>query len=283
MYHFDFIYSGKFGISSVRYCNIFATEMNQINQAAQLLWDSSNHKKTIPPVRSIITATDVDAAYAVQKINIQKRIDNGERVIGKKIGLTSFAVQEQLGVDQPDYGILFESMQVKNGGQLPFTDLMQPKAEAEIAFKIGKDLNGDVDISDLIDAIEYATASIEIVGSRVENWDIRITDTIADNASASHFVLGDNHVNIDQLDLPNCSMSMTKNGKIASEGTGSACMDNPLNAALWLAQVMTKNGTPLQAGDILLSGALGPMVPIEKGDNFEATIQGLGSVTIQIN
>ena len=256
--------------------------MNQINQAAQLLWDSSTNKTTIPPVRSIITATDIDAAYAVQKVNIQKRIDNGERVIGKKIGLTSYAVQEQLGVDQPDYGILFESMQIKNGGELSYADLMQPKAEAEIAFKIEKDLDGDVTISNLIDAIEYASASIEIVGSRVENWDIRITDTIADNASASHFVLSDNQVNIENLDLPNCSMSMTKNGEIASEGIGSACMDNPLNAALWLAQVMAKNGTPLQAGDILLSGALGPMVPIEKGDIFEATIQDLGSVSIQI-
>ena len=256
--------------------------MNQINQASQLLWDSSTNKTTTPPVRSIITATDIDAAYAVQKINIQKRIDNGERVIGRKIGLTSYAVQEQLGVDQPDYGILFESMQIKNGGELSYADLMQPKAEAEIAFKIGKDLDGDVTISDLTDAIEYASASIEIVGSRVENWDIRITDTIADNASASHFVLGDNQVSIDKLDLPNCSMSMTKNGEIASEGIGSACMDNPLNAALWLAQVMAKNGTPLQTGDILLSGALGPMVPIDKGDIFEATIQDLGSVTIQI-
>jgi 2-keto-4-pentenoate hydratase len=173
-------------------------------------------------------------------------------------------------------------MQIKNGGELSYADLMQPKAEAEIAFKIGKDLDGDVTISDLIDAIEYASASIEIVGSRVENWDIRITDTIADNASASHFVLGDNQVSIDKLDLPNCSMSMTKNGEIASEGIGSACMDNPLNAALWLAQVMAKNGTPLQTGDILLSGALGPMVPIDKGDIFEANIQDLGSVTIQI-
>ena len=258
------------------------SEMNQINQVAQLLWDSNANKSTVAPVRAIITATDIEAAYAVQKINVQKRIENGERVVGKKIGLTSFAVQEQLGVDQPDYGILFESMQIENGGNLSFTDLMQPKAEAEIAFMIGKDLDGDIDITDLIDAIEYVSASIEIVGSRVENWDIRITDTIADNASASHFVLGENKVHIDELDLPNCSMSMTKNGEIVSEGIGSACMDNPLNAALWLARVMAKNGTTLKAGEILLSGALGPMVPIEKGDHFETSIQGLGSVNIQI-
>ena len=256
--------------------------MNPINQAAQELWNAQKAQKMIPPVRELITATDIDAAYAVQQINIQHRIDQGEKVVGKKIGLTSFAVQKQLGVDQPDYGILFESMQIKNGGKLSYADLMQPKAEAEIAFMIGKDLDGDIDITDLIDAIEYVSASIEIVGSRVENWDIRITDTIADNASASHFVLGKNKVHIDELDLPNCTMSMTKNGEIASEGIGSACMDNPLNAALWLARIMAKNGTPLRAGEILLSGALGPMVPIEKGDHFEASIQGLGSVNIQI-
>lgn len=256
--------------------------MNPINQAAQELWNAQKAQKMIPPVRELITATDIDAAYAVQQINIQHRIDQGEKVVGKKIGLTSFAVQKQLGVDQPDYGILFESMQIENGGNLSFTDLMQPKAEAEIAFMIGKGLDGDIDITDLIDAIEYVSASIEIVGSRVENWDIRITDTIADNASASHFVLGENKVHIDELDLPNCTMSMTKNGEIASEGIGSACMDNPLNAALWLARVMAKNGTPLKAGEILLSGALGPMVPIQKGDHFEASIQGLGSVNIQI-
>lgn len=256
--------------------------MDHINQAAQALWNAQQQQKTIAPVRSIISHNDIDSAYAVQRINIQKRMDLGETIVGKKIGLTSFAVQKQLGVDQPDYGILFDNMHIKNNGQLPFNKLMQPKAEAEIAFMMGKDLAGDIDITDLIEAIDYATASIEIVGSRVENWDIQITDTIADNASASHFVLGDQQVNIETLDLANCAMTMTKNGKIASEGIGSACMDNPLNAALWLAQVMAKNGTPIQAGEILLSGALGPMVSIAQNDQFTANIEGLGSVSIAI-
>ena len=192
-----------------------------------------------------------------------------------------FAVQEQLGVDQPDYGILFNTMEVKNH-KLAFSELVQPKAEAEIAFVMAEDLDGDINISDLIDAIEYATVSIEIVGSRVADWNIKITDTIADNASASHYILGTSKVSLDDIDLVNCQMSLTKNGTIASQGSGEACMDNPLNAALWLAQKMVEQGNPLKKGDILLSGALGPMVVIEKGDEFVASVEGLGEVRLAI-
>lgn len=253
----------------------------EIEKVADLLFESAKTKTTIPPVREIIGAKDLDAAYAAQEINVNKRKSAGEKVVGKKIGLTSFAVMEQLGVDQPDYGILFESMTVQNG-VLPYSELMQPKAEAEIAFVMAESLEGDVNISDLIEAIDYATVSIEIVGSRVADWNIRITDTIADNASASHFILGDSKVSLDDLDLVGCKMTMTKNGEVASEGSGKACMDNPLNAALWLAQKMSEQGSPIQKGDILLSGALGPMVPIAQGDEFEASIEGLGSVSLKI-
>ena len=135
----------------------------------------------------------------------------------------------------------------------------------------------------LVGAIDYAVASIEIVGSRVENWNIKITDTIADNASASHFVIGENKVRLDDIDLTGCAMRMTKNGETGSEGTGAACMDNPLNAALWLATVMAENGQPLRAGEILLSGALGPMVNIEAGDFIVASIEGLGEVSLMIS
>jgi len=245
------------------------------------LWEAHNQKSTIPPVRELIGTEDLNAAYAVQEININRRKANGEVVTGKKIGLTSFAVQEQLGVNQPDYGILFNTMEVKNH-QLAFSELVQPKAEAEIAFVMAEDLDGDINISDLIDAVEYATVSIEIVGSRVADWNIKITDTIADNASASHYILGTSKVSLDDIDLVNCQMSLTKNGTIASQGSGKACMDNPLNAALWLAQKMVEQGNPLKKGDILLSGALGPMVVIEKGDEFVASVEGLGEVRLEI-
>ncbi|MBT8327084.1 MAG: fumarylacetoacetate hydrolase family protein [Bacteroidia bacterium] len=257
--------------------------MSKITEVADQLWNADLEKNAIAPIREVIGATDIDSAYKIQQLNVEKRIRQGEQVVGKKIGLTSFAVQEQLGVDQPDYGMLFNTNEVKDGGTLSYAELLQPKAEAEIAFVMGEDLDGDINMSDLIGAIDYALASIEIVGSRVENWDIRITDTIADNASASHFVLGSKKVNIEELDLENCRMTMTKNKETASEGVGKACMDNPLNAALWLAQVMIKNGTPLKKGEILLSGALGPMVPIEQGDEFTAEIEGLGSVSVKID
>ena len=254
---------------------------SKIINAANLLFHSAATSVPVAPVRELIGDKDIDAAYAVQEINVAKRMKQGDKVTGKKIGLTSFAVQEQLGVDQPDYGVLFNTMEVKNGS-LPFSELMQPKAETEIAFVMAEDLEGDINISDLIEAIDYAVIAIEIVGSRVADWNIRITDTIADNASASHYILGDERKDIDELDLVNCKMTLTKNDTIASEGTGAACMDNPLNAALWLAQKMAKQDNPLRKGEVLLSGALGPMVAIEKGDKFDASIEGLGSVSLTI-
>ncbi|MEY2923861.1 MAG: hypothetical protein RLZZ337_401 [Bacteroidota bacterium] len=258
--------------------------MDRIQDAADLLWQATKTKNVIAPIREIIGDEDIDAAYSVQLININRRIAAGDVVVGKKIGLTSFAVQKQLGVDQPDYGILFDKTEVKEGEILPFDLLMQPKAEAEIAFVMSKSLDAkEITMEMLIDAIDYAVASIEIVGSRVENWNIKITDTVADNASASHFILGQNRVKLDAFDLVNCKMELYRNGELASEGSGKACMDNPLNAALWLAQVMAKNNSPLQAGEILLSGALGPMVPIQEGDHFRAQIEGLGEVSLQIS
>lgn len=256
---------------------------HDIATAAEVLWNADEHKTVCPPVREIIGDSDIDTAYEVQKVNVKKRLASGETIVGKKIGLTSFAVQKQLGVDQPDYGMLFSSTEINNNGTVDFSALMQPKAEAEIAFVMKHDLDGDITMDQLIDAIDYAVASIEVVGSRVENWNIRITDTIADNASASHFVLGDQKVQLDDMDLVNCTMSMTKNGEVVSEGSGKACMDNPLNAALWLANVMASQGEPLRKGEVLLSGALGPMVNIEPGDRFEAKIDGLGSVSVNVS
>lgn len=255
-------------------------KQTDIHIAAEVLFNADHYKTVCPPVREIIGETDIEKAYAVQSVNVTKKLKAGEVIVGKKIGLTSFAVQKQLGVDQPDYGVLYASTEVENGGNIAFEELMQPKAEAEIAFVMSKDLDGDITMEGLIDSIDYAVASIEIVGSRVADWNIRITDTIADNASASHFVLGTNKKNLSEIDLVNCKMTLSKNGEIASEGSGKACMDNPLNAALWLAQVMAKNGSPLKQGEILLSGALGPMVNIEKGDHFVAEIEGLGGVEV---
>jgi len=257
------------------------SNQSNIDKSVSMLIQASETGNTIGPIRDLIGETDLDSAYAIQERVVKHRLKHGDIIVGKKIGLTSFAVQKQLGVDQPDYGVLFNTMEVKNNA-IEFKELMQPKAEAEIAFVMKETLDGEVNISDLIEAIDYAVCSIEIVGSRVADWNIRITDTIADNASASHYILGEKKVPLDELDLENCKMTVTKNGELASEGTGAACMDNPLNAALWLAQTMAAKKSPIRKGEVLLSGALGPMVAFEQGDVLVASIDGLGSVELRV-
>lgn len=253
---------------------------NPIEQAAQRLREASASGQVCEPVRDLIGTTNLSDAYAVQEINTQLRLDSGARIVGQKIGLTAPVVQKQLGVDQPDFGMLWDDTEVLNGGEISMSSLMQPRAEAEIAFVLGKDLKNISSTIDVISAIEYALVSIEIVGSRIRDWDIKITDTIADNASASHWVVGHKPVKLDQLDLINCTMKMHNNGKLVSEGVGSNCLHSPINAMLWLANKMVEIGRPMKAGDVALTGALGPMVSAQAGDNFTADIEGLGGVSV---
>lgn len=255
--------------------------MQTSDQYAFKLREAHNQRQAIPPLRHEIGIEDIDFAYAIQDINTDFRLSHGSNLVGKKIGLTSFAVQKQLGVDQPDFGILFDDMEVLNGQSISLGQLMQPKVESEIAFVLGEDLDyPGITIVDLIAAIDYALPALEIVGSRIENWDIKITDTIADNASASHYVLGHTPVTIDQFDMVSCGMTMTKNGELVSSGNGAACLGSPLNATLWLAKKMLQYGKPLQAGELILSGALGPMSSVIAGDTIATTIEGLGSVSV---
>ncbi len=256
--------------------------LSNIEAAAKRLRDAAISGQTCDPVRDLIGETDVEKAYAVQEINTAIRIADGARVVGSKIGLTSPSVQTQFGISQPDFGMLWDDKEVWNGGEVSIKEFMQPRAEAEIAFVLGKDLEeGAITTASIISSIEYALASIELVGSRIQNWDIRITDTIADNASASHWVLGHKPVKLENLDLINCKMVLEKNGKVASEGKGSDCLGSPINAMLWLAKTMARLGKPMKAGDIILTGALGPMLAIEAGDHFKAEIEGLGEVSVR--
>lgn len=258
--------------------------MTFIEKAAYQLRRASESRIACPPVRQLIGSTSLEDAYAVQFINTEQRVQKGAKIVGKKIGLTSFKVQEQLGVDQPDFGVLFDDMQGANNGIIPFSELMQPKAEAEIAFVLKTDLpNPDCSLQEVEAAIDYAVAAIEIVGSRIANWDIVITDTIADNASASHFVLGDTKKRLSDIDVVNGEMQLFKNDILYSEGTGKACLDSPVFATHWLAQKMASLGLPLQAGDIVLSGALGPMVNLQPDDRLLATVEGLGEVRVFVN
>lgn len=248
---------------------------------AERLRMASESKNAIPPLRHDIGTDQIDLAYEIQNINTRHRINQGARVIGKKIGLTSIAVQNQLGVDQPDFGILFHDMEIPNGLSISVKELMQPKIEAEIAFVLSKDLDKEnISSVDVINAIDYALPALEIVGSRIENWDIKFTDTVADNASASHFVLGSRPMSIQDFDMVNCKMEMFKNDELVSSGTGAACLGSPLNAAVWLANKMFVLGHPLKKGELILSGAVGPMVNISAGDLIRTSIEGLGDVSV---
>jgi 2-keto-4-pentenoate hydratase len=215
----------------------------------------------------------------VQEINTRRWLAEGRRLVGRKTGLTSRSVQAQLGVDQPDYGMLFADMCVPEGEEIPLSRVMQPKVEAEIAFVLGTDLDDEeLTTADILSSVDYALAAIEIVDSRIANWDIRIYDTIADNASSGLFVLGNEPKSLRNFDPRLCGMVMERRGEPISVGAGAACLGSPFTAALWLAKVMARAGRPLKAGDIVMTGALGPMTAVEAGDVVEARINGLGSV-----
>ena len=257
-------------------------------EAASRLRQAERGGQPCAPVRELIAsalaadpcADPVALAYAVQQYNNSAAIEAGQRPVGRKIGLTSRAVQQQLGVDQPDFGQLFASMARGDDQPITWLDTQQPKVEAEIALVLEHDLCHERHtLADLIRATAFALPAIEVVGSRIAPWDIRLVATFAYNASSGLFVLGSRPVQLSQLDLVRCGMSMTRGGEPVSVGAGAACLGNPLNAAVWLADTMARLGTPLRAGDILLTGALGPMVAARPGDVFTAHIQGLGSVT----
>jgi len=211
-------------------------------------------RKPIDPIQSRLDERSVASAYEVQRSVVARWRREGDRVVGRKIGLTSVAVQKQLGVDQPDFGALLASMEASTG------EIITP--------------------SDVVRAIAWATPAIEIVDSRIRDWKIGILDTIADNASSARYVLGAERRRVEDLDLRLCGMVLEKNGEACSLGVGAACLGNPLHAALWLARTMVSYGSPLREGDVVLSGALGPMVGVAGGDRIVASIQGLGSVSV---
>jgi 2-keto-4-pentenoate hydratase len=232
----------------------------------------------IAPLRGTLSADDVDGAYAVQKLNTEFWMAAGRRVIGRKIGLTAVAVQRQLGVDQPDFGVLFDDMLLPDGGEIGEQALLQPKVEGEVAFVMARDFDHPgATATDMLSAIAYALPAIEIVDSRILDWKITIADTVADNASSSHLVLGSEPRSLAGLDLVTCGMVLTVGGVVASIGAGAACLGHPLTAAAWLAKTLSLRGEPLRAGDIVMSGALGPMVSMTPGTQIRVRIGGLGS------
>jgi 2-keto-4-pentenoate hydratase len=253
-----------------------------VSEAASALLEARRNRQPIPPVSDTFGIRDVEEAYAVAELNTRTQVEGGRRRVGKKIGLTSKAVQAQLGVDQPDFGVLFRDMEFMSGESIAMDRLMQPKVEAEVAFLVGKDLDTpDPSWGEFIGGISYALPAIEVVDSAIADWKIGIGDTIADNASCGLYVLGEQPVEIGNIALGSLGMSMEKNGAVCSVGSGTACFGHPLRAAYWLASTMVARGDPLRAGEIVLSGALGPMFPVTKGDLVSADFGSLGNCSIR--
>jgi 2-keto-4-pentenoate hydratase len=251
-----------------------------ISAAAGRLEHAACTGEPCEPVRDLIGGADLDAAYAVQDLLKVRRVAGGDGVVGRKIGLTSRAVQEQLGVDRPDFGFLFESMTYRCGDTIPAGRVLQPRVEAEIAFILGSDLvDGPLDAEQIHRATDHVAAAVEICGSRIRNWDISFGDTVADNASAGAYVLGDPRP-LGDLDTARVEMDMSIDGERVSEGTGAACLGDPIEAVVWLARTSREFGQPLQAGQVVLSGALGPMRPVGAGQTVAANLSGLGRVTV---
>lgn len=256
-----------------------AVSREQIEALAERLRRAEETGAPCGPIREHLPEGDVEAAYAVQRANTEFWTKQGRRLVGRKIGLTAKAVQRQLGVDQPDFGMLLADRTVGDGEEIDPGLVMQPRVEAEIALIIERDLTVErPTVADVIRATAFAVPAIEVVSSRIADWDIRIVDTIADNASFGLYVLGGPPRSLDGLDLRLCGMVMERRGEPISLGAGVACLGNPLNAAVWLARKMVEVGMPLQAGDVIMTGALGPMAPVDGGDVIEARISGLGSV-----
>lgn len=255
-----------------------------IQQAAEQLWQAQQTLQPCSPVRDLFQGElDVATAYQIQQINLERAINEQKRrIVGKKIGLTSKAVQKQLGVDQPDYGSIFADMIVAEGEKISLATLLQPKVEVEVAVVLKHDLpRQDTTLVEFINAIDYVLPAIEIVDSRIENWNIRIGDTIADNASSVLVAIGQQPLPLSQVDLINATMTMyDADNQIVSQGCGAACLGNPLVAGLWLVNTMAKCNTPLQAGDSILTGALGPMVAVTQPNTYRAEIAGLGQISV---
>ncbi|MBZ3900424.1 2-keto-4-pentenoate hydratase [Streptomyces griseiscabiei] len=252
-----------------------------VRKAADTLFDAERSGVPCSPVRGLLSEGDVTSAYAVQRMNVERRLHDERRVVGRKIGLTSPAVQAQLGVDRPDFGALLSDMAVADGATVPAGRLLQPRIEAEVALVLGRDLpHPQTTVADVIRAVDFALPALEIVDSRIAGWDITLVDTVADNASSGLFVLGTAPVPLTSVDLRSVRMTLLKNGQPVSEGSGRDCLDGPLNAAVWLASTLAAMGDPLREGDIVLTGALGPMAVATPGSSFEARISGLGSVRV---
>ena len=256
------------------------TEANK-QELSQHIAKAYELKEGVQPVTELVPGLDVDDAYAVQLETINVQLANGRKITGKKIGLTSLAMQQSLGVGEPDYGHLLDDMAYENNTTVPFDRLLQPKVEGEIAFILKKDLVGpNVTSFDVMLATDYVVPALEIVDSRIKDWKIKLEDTVADNGSSALYVLGDNPTKLTDIDLKMVGMTLSKNGKLVNSGIGAAALGDPAKCVAWLANKLAAYGITLKAGEVILSGALSAAIPAEPGDSFTAKFSHFGEVTV---
>jgi 2-keto-4-pentenoate hydratase len=255
--------------------------LTKIQDFAAQLAQAEATKVGIDPLIVSDPEITVDEAYYIQLENIKKKLEAGQKIVGKKIGLTSVAVQKMLGVDEPDYGHLLDNMVVENGGTIDTKDMLQPKVEGEIAFILKKDLKGpNVTAVDVIQATDYVVPALEIVDSRIQDWKISLRDTVSDNASSGLYVLGGKPTKLEDINLELVGMALYQNGEVANTGVGAAALGNPATCVAWLANRLADYDITLKAGEVILSGALSGMVAANPGDNFVARFAHLGQVSV---
>ncbi|MDR2904262.1 MAG: fumarylacetoacetate hydrolase family protein [Clostridiales bacterium] len=252
---------------------------DSIWQYANMLFESERHKVSVPPITQFDRTFSLDDAYAVQMENVNRITAGGHTVSGKKIGLTSAGIQKQLGVDEPDYGHLFDAMDCKDG-IVQTAELIQPKIEAELAFILSKDLSGGgVTAEDVRRATAYVVGAFEIVDSRIADWKINLPDTVADNASSGRYILGEKRMKLSEIDPAGITMKLYKNGALVGEGSGAAVLSDPCVAVAWLANRLFSYGISLKKGEVILSGAFSAAPEAKKGDVFRVDFSKLGCIT----
>ncbi len=252
-----------------------------IQRATDALWEASVSLKPVDPIADPENDLSIADAYRIQLANIERRLAQGRVITGKKIGLTSEAVQSMLGVNQPDFGHLLDDMYVPSA-VIVRASMIKPRVEGEIAFVLKEDIAGpNATVEDVMAATEYVTAAIEIVDSRIVDWRIGIVDTVADNASSGMYVLGESRVDPNSIDLTSVQMNLYQNGAFANSGTGNAVLGNPAYCVAWLANALSEYGVILKKGEVILSGALSAMLFAEAGDRFVAEFDALGSVSVR--
>jgi 2-keto-4-pentenoate hydratase len=254
---------------------------NVIDQIADSLLEAERSKQAVPPLTQQYTELNVTDAYNVQLEVLKRKLSEGRTVIGKKVGLTSVAMQKMLGVDEPDYGHLLDDMRVENGAKVKVSDLLSPKIEAEIGFVLGEDLKGpNVTFLDVLMATKYVVPTLEIIDSRIADWKIGLVDTVADNGSSAMVVVGDETAQIHGIDLRSVGMILSKNGEMVATGSGAAALGHPAHAIAWLANKLHEFGITLKAGELILPGALSAAIAVEKGDTVTAQFGSVGSVSV---